>query len=147
MFISLKELERDRVEFSTTFDPGALDFRGAELEQPSPLVFVGSAELIEGEIRVRGHLEGSVRHGCDRCLGPVEISVEKELDLFYRPLRTIAREEEVEISENESEVSFFSGEGVELKDFGERAGDSVGSDEGGLSARLQRSLPHLRRQP
>ena len=116
MFISLKELERDRVEFSTTFDPGALDFRGAELEQPSPLVFVGSAELIEGEIRVRGHLEGSVRHGCDRCLGPVEISVEKELDLFYRPLRTIAREEEVEISENESEVSFFSGEGVELKD-------------------------------
>ena len=50
MFISLKELERNRVEFSTTFDPGVLDLRGAELEQPSPLVFVGSAELMEGEI-------------------------------------------------------------------------------------------------
>ena len=43
-------MERNRVEFSTTFDPGVLDLRGAELEQPSPLVFVGSAELMEGEM-------------------------------------------------------------------------------------------------
>ncbi|MEE8257069.1 MAG: DUF177 domain-containing protein [Acidobacteriota bacterium] len=116
MFISLKELKRDEVEFSTTYDPGVLDFRGAEVEQLSALFFAGSAELVGGEIRIRGRLEGAVRHGCDRCLDPVDISVGKDLDLFYRPRRTIAREEEVEISKGESEVSFFTGDGIELKD-------------------------------
>jgi uncharacterized protein len=116
VFISLKELKRDEVEFSTTYDPGVLDFRGAEVEQPSALFFAGSAELVSGEIRIRGHLEGVVRRGCDRCLEPMEIPIGKDLDLFYQPRRTIDREEEVEIANKESEISFFMGDGVELKD-------------------------------
>ena len=116
MFISLKELEHGRVEFSTTFNPGALDFYGADVEQRAPLAFVGWAELVRGEICIQGHLEGLVCHPCDRCLELMQISIEKDLDLFYRPRQVVASEEEVEISPGESEISFFSGDGINLKD-------------------------------
>ena len=105
MFISLKELEHGRVEFSTTFNPGALDFYGADVEQRAPLAFVGWAELVRGEICIQGHLEGLVCHPCDRCLELMQISIEKDLDLFYRPRQVVASEEEVlETAEAEESV-------------------------------------------
>jgi uncharacterized protein len=38
------------------------------------------------------------------------------MDLFYRPMREIAREEEVEITEAETEVGFYEDPGLELAD-------------------------------
>jgi uncharacterized protein len=46
----------------------------------------------------------------------VAIPVEQDFDLLYRPVSTIAREEEVEVSEDELGVGFFSGDGIELAD-------------------------------
>ena len=43
--------------------------------------------------------------------------VEQDFDLFYRPMESIAREEEIEVSDDESEVCFYSGEGIEVDDF------------------------------
>jgi uncharacterized protein len=44
------------------------------------------------------------------------IPVEQDFDLFYRPMQEIAREEEIEVSEDEAEVGFYSGEGIDLAD-------------------------------
>jgi uncharacterized protein len=46
----------------------------------------------------------------------VAIPVEEDFDLFYRPVSTIAREEEVELPEAELGVGFLSGDGIELAD-------------------------------
>ena len=116
MRITLAELELHRVFASETFPPGGLDYHGAEFRQTTPLKIEATAELVGAEIRIRGHLATSLEASCDRCLGAVTIPVDRDFDLLYRPVATIAREEEIEITEDELEIGFFSGDGIELAD-------------------------------
>ena len=116
MRITLAELEIHRVVASETYAPGALDFRGAEFRQAAPLKISATAELEGQEIRIRGRLSTRLSASCDRCLAPVEIPVDRDFDLFYRPLQSIAKEEEIEVPADEMEVGFFSGDGIELAD-------------------------------
>ena len=117
MRITLEELEHHPVAVSKTYSTGALDYHGAEFRQTAPLKVDAVAELRGGaEIHVRGHLGTTLEASCDRCLGPVAIRVEPDFDLFYRPLSTIARAEEVELPQDELEVGFFSGDGIEFDD-------------------------------
>jgi uncharacterized protein len=114
--ITLAELELHRVTASKSYNPGALDYHGAEFRQTAPLHIDVTAELVGDEIRIRGHLATRLEATCDRCLGPVEIPVKTDFDLFYRPEQTIAKEEEIEVPAAEMEVGFFSGDGIELED-------------------------------
>ena len=116
MRITLAELELHRVKASESYSPGSLDFRGAEFRQIAPLNIKVTAELLETEIRIKGHLATRLEASCDRCLEPVEIPVSQDFDLFYRPLQSIAKEEEIEIPDDEMEVGFYSGNGIELAD-------------------------------
>lgn len=116
MRITLEELEFRRIVISKTYESGALDFRGAEFRQTAPLEIDATAELLETEIHIRGHLGTRLGASCDRCLGPVDIPVDREFDLFYRPVRSIAREEEIKIPRDELEIGFYSGDGIELAD-------------------------------
>ena len=116
MRITLEELGHHPIVFSKTYSPGAVDYHGAEFRQVGPLKVEGVAELRGSEIHVRGHLTTSLEASCDRCLGSVVIPVERDFDLFYRPVSTLARAEEVELPQDELEVGFFSGDGIELAD-------------------------------
>jgi len=114
--ITLEELELHPIVVSKTYSPEALDYHGAEFRQATPLKVDAIAELRGEEIRVRGHLGTNLAASCDRCLGPVALPVEQDFDLFYRPLSTIARAEEVELPQDELEVGFFSGDAIEFED-------------------------------
>jgi DUF177 domain-containing protein len=114
VFITLQELELHRVTVSETYLPGTLDFQETEFRQADPLTVNAEAELAGREIRVRGHISGVLEAACDRCLEKIEIPVELDFDLPYRPMEEIAREEEVEVGEEELKVGFFSGNGVNL---------------------------------
>ena len=116
MRITLAELELHRVTASKTFNPGSLDYHGAEFRQTAPLKIDVTAELVGEEIRIRGHLATRLESTCDRCLGAVEIPVSCDFDLFYRPMQSLAGEEEVEVPTAELEVGFYSGDGIELAD-------------------------------
>ena len=116
MLITAQELERHRIVVAKTYAPGSLDNRGVEFRQRDPLKVNAVAELVGSEIRIRGHLETSLEASCDRCLGNVEILVARDFDLFYRPVKSIARAEEVEILDDEMEVGFYSGDGIALAD-------------------------------
>jgi DUF177 domain-containing protein len=116
VLITREELQLHRISVSKTYPAGALDFHGAEFRQVGDLKLDAVAELIGAEIHVRGHVGTVVEHACDRCLAAVAFPVERELDLFYRPMKEIAREEEIEIGEDESEVAFYPDEGIELAD-------------------------------
>ena len=116
MRITLEELAVHPVVVSKTYSPEALDYRGAEFRQSAPLKVNAVAELRGVEIHLRGHLSTSLEASCDRCLGPVAIPVEWDFDLFYRPMATIARAEEVELPQDELDVGFFSGDGIEFDD-------------------------------
>jgi len=114
--ITLEELELHPIVVSKTYSPGTLDYHGAEFRQASPLKVDAVAELRGSEIRVRGHLGTSLEASCDRCLGPVVIPVDRNFDLFYRQVSTIARSEEIELPQDELEVGLFSGDGIEFDD-------------------------------
>ena len=116
MRITLAELELHRVIASESYAPGSLDYHGAEFRQTAPLKLDATAELLGAEIRIRGHLATRLESSCDRCLGAVEIPISSDFDLFYRPMQTIAKEEEIEIPTEEMEVGFYSGDGIELAD-------------------------------
>jgi uncharacterized protein len=53
---------------------------------------------------------------CDRCLAAVEIPVSCDFNLFYRPMQTIAKAEEIEVPPDEMDIGFYSGDGIELMD-------------------------------
>jgi len=114
--ITLAELELHRVTASETYAPGTLDYHGAEFRQSAPLKLDATAELLGAEIRIRGHLATCLEANCDRCLGGVQIPVNSDFDLFYRPIKSIAKEEEIEIPADELEIGFYSGDGIELAD-------------------------------
>ena len=116
MRITLSELELHRVTVSESYAPGALDYHGAEFRQAAPLELEAQAELLGSEIRLRGHLVTRLHASCDRCLGPVEIPVRRDFDLFYRPMEIIAKEEEIEVSPDEMEIGFYEGDGIESAD-------------------------------
>src|SRR5208283_4279257 len=89
---------------------------GAEFRQAAPAKLDATAELLGGEIRIRGQVATRLETSCDRCLRAVEIPVSSEFDLFYRPMQTIAKEEDIEIPQQEMEIGFFTGDGIELAD-------------------------------
>jgi len=115
MFIDIHELERDRLVFAEELLPGRIDL-GKDASQTETLVAEGLAELIDSEIRLQGHLRTTVKLSCARCLEPLGQPVDKEFELYYRPVQTIAREEDVEIDDAELEVGFYQGHGLVLED-------------------------------
>ena len=116
MLITLQELELHRIVVSKTYAAGELDYHETEFRQVGPLDVDVVAELAGAEIRIRGSLRTRLESACDRCLGKVEIPVAHDFDLQYRPMSTIAREEEVKVPTDELDVGFFSGDGVALAD-------------------------------
>ncbi|MBI1939995.1 MAG: DUF177 domain-containing protein [Acidobacteria bacterium] len=116
VLITLQELELHRIVVSKTYAAGALDYHGADVRQTEPLNVEAVAELVGSEIRIRGHIKTRLESSCDRCLGTVEIPVERDFDLLYRPMKAIAREEEIKIPADELDVGFFSGDGIALAD-------------------------------
>ena len=115
MFIDIRELRKDRLEFQEQFPPGRIDL-GKDTSLLEPVEAEGSAELTGSDISLQGHLSTTVEVGCARCLEPINERVEKDFDLFYRPVQTIAKEEEVEIGDAELEIGFYQGHGLLLED-------------------------------
>jgi len=115
MFIDIHELERDQIVFAQQFPARRIDL-GEDVSQIEPLDTEGTAELIGQDIRLQGHLRTTVELWCARCLEPIRQLVNKDFDLYYRPVKTIAREEEVQIDGAELEVGFYQGNGLLLED-------------------------------
>lgn len=115
MFLNVHELERQAIEFEETLPPGKIDF-GNDVIQTEPLEIRGSAELLASAIRLRGLLRTTVEISCARCLEPSRRDIEKEFDLFYNPVATIAKEEVVSVSKEELEIGFYHGDGLLLEE-------------------------------
>ena len=124
MFFNIHELELHKIDFAETFAPGMIELT-AEMEQKTPLQASGHAELLEEhhgggrrvqDIRVIGGFSTQVEANCSRCLEPVAHDLAVQFDLLYRPLGVNSLSDEVAISEAETEISFYSGEGLALED-------------------------------
>src|SRR4029077_234787 len=106
------------------FRPETLDL-GEDFRQAEVLRTSGRAQLIHehrgprqvlADIRVVGRLATHVELQCARCLEPVRRDVEREFELLYRPLGADRGKEEAAVSDDESEISYYEGEGLLLED-------------------------------
>ncbi len=124
MLIRVRELELRKLEFDENCQPGAIEF-GPDFRQIGPLHSQGRAELVVEhrghhqdveDIRLVGSVEARLEFSCARCLDPVEQDVNKNFDLIYRPLGVDRRADEAAISEAETEIGYYQGEGLLLED-------------------------------
>jgi uncharacterized protein len=124
MLITLKDLEREPVEFDTSFPPGGVDF-GGDLDQHGQLKTQGSAEILEEhrgpkdvvqDIRIRGSYRGIFQVPCARCLDPVEHTLAGEFDALFRPLGVDADVHEHSIGASETEIGYYQDGSVLLED-------------------------------
>src|SRR5712675_2285639 len=116
MFLDVKELAVRKVTLRQSFAPGAVDYHTPDLHQVGPLEVRGTAELIDGQIHINGQLHTRLEMVCARCLEPVVEEVSRDFDLFYRPLQSIQREEEMRLKLDDTEMAFFQGQGLFLTD-------------------------------
>ncbi len=116
MFLDAKELAVRRVSLRKSYAPSSLDFHSAEFKQVAPLEVRATAELLDGQIHIRGNLYTRLELICARCLEPVQEDVSRDFDLLYRPVNSIAKEEEVQLSLDDTEIAFFEGDGLFLAD-------------------------------
>jgi uncharacterized protein len=124
MFIDIHELELHPVDFAEEFGPGVLDL-GLDSSQRTPLKTTGRAELVPElhgkherllDIRVHGDFSTSLEVPCARCLEPVITTVGNSYDLLYRPEGSDSGKEELSVTAAEAEISYYPGNGLELKD-------------------------------
>lgn len=118
MFLSKREMELRKLRFETAYRPGEIEFFDNQLRQATLLEAAGSAELLGAtqEIRVQGRLKVRMEAECDRCLGTARYDLDTDFDLFYRPEGTGIRSEEIELEEGETEIGYYEGDGLELKE-------------------------------
>src|SRR6266568_1795832 len=116
MFLDVKELAVRKIRIRKSYAPGSMDYHSGEFKQAGPLEVRASAELVEGQIRITGSLQTKIELVCARCLEPVVEEVSRDFDLFYRPMKTIAKEDEVRLKEGDTEIAFFEGKGLFLAD-------------------------------
>jgi len=124
MFIDIKDLERQPLDFEEVFQPDVIDL-GGEARQRTPLKTSGHAELVEEhhgkhqiikDIRLRGRLSTGLELQCARCLDPVPQEVSREFELLYRPLGADAGRDELSVTDAEAEIGYYQGDGILLED-------------------------------
>jgi uncharacterized protein len=117
MFIGVKELEQHPLRFHEEFAPGTIDFRTRDFRQTTPLSVELEAELEGREIHLVGRLATRLELSCARCLEPVTQELASRFDLRYRPVGSIrAKEDEIELAREDTEVGFYTGGGLFLAD-------------------------------
>jgi len=117
MFIDVNELAVRKLRIAQTYAPGSIDFHSMEFRQLEPLEVRGTAELIEGQIRVSGSFQTKIELICARCLDSVVEELSRDFDLFYRPMDGHGKpEEEVRLRRDDTEIAFFEGQGLFLAD-------------------------------
>ena len=66
MFLNVNELAVRKADLHQSYAPGAVDYHTPDLRQVEPLEVSGTAELIEGQIRISGQLHTSLETVCAR---------------------------------------------------------------------------------
>ncbi len=116
MFLNVKELAAQKIRLRQSYAPGAVDYHTTDFRQVSPLEVRATAEMADDQIRISGELHTRLELVCARCLDPVLEEISREFDLYYRPLKSITREEEVRLRLDDTEIAFFEGDGLFLTD-------------------------------
>ena len=124
MLITPSQLVDEPLPLDESIPEGTIEY-APDLRQTGPLHVKGKAELIlehrgpreiVQDIRLRTHVHGSFLQLCARCLDPVALPLEAEMDLIFRPAGADDEAGERAISEDETEIGYYESSGLLLED-------------------------------
>ena len=124
MEFKLVELEREPIEFDLALPPGKVDL-GNEATQMGNLATSGLVEVLHehrgprdivADIRLRGKFAGRFEVPCARCVEPVEIPIESDFDLIFRPVVADTEPTERSITAPETEIGYYQRDSLLLED-------------------------------
>ena len=118
MFLNVRDMELRPLRISREFAIGEIDFFEAVLWQTSPLKVEAVAELrqVLDEIRLHGHYTVDLELDCDRCLEAYTWPISSDFDLLYEPVNAEAQPEEAGLKDDEADIAYYQGAGLELED-------------------------------
>jgi len=118
------ELEQESIDFDLALPVGAIDY-GDEAEQLGPLAASGLAEVLHenrgakdivADIRLRGRFQGEFQVPCARCVEAVQIPLQGEYDLIFRPAGADSDGIDRSISADETEIGYYQKDSLLLED-------------------------------
>lgn len=124
MLITPIQLVDEPLHFDETITPGVLDY-APDIRQATPLPVKGQADLIVehhgphaqiNDIRLRAHYSGGFEILCARCLEPVQVPLEGDFDLIFRPSSASSDSGEHAITPDETEIGYYQESGLLLED-------------------------------
>jgi uncharacterized protein len=124
MEFKVSELEREPIDFDLELASGSVEL-GEEAEQVGQLAAEGRAEVLHehrgpkdivADIRLKGSFAGKFQVPCARCVEPVEIPLEAEYDLIFRPAMADSEPLERSITAPETEIGYYQGDSLLLED-------------------------------
>jgi uncharacterized protein len=124
MVITPSQLVDEPLKLDESIPEGVIDY-APDIRQTGPLHLTGQAELIVehrgpkdfvDDIRLRAQVSGSFTQLCARCLEPVEQPFTTDFDLIFRPESADAIAGEHAITEDETEIGYYSDSGLLLED-------------------------------
>ena len=81
---------------------------------PSPVKVRLKIEKIGAEVMVKGDLSAEVKLQCSRCLKEFYETLSVPVDVVYHPVEELKGEERHEITADELDMDFYSGEELDL---------------------------------
>ena len=114
MRIELESLEQGKRSFARNYSSGELVLEDERVTILEPPVVSGEIRQKGQRLRVTGTVLGRVKVECDRCLRPVEISVDSKFDVEYVTAVDYQAQQALELTEADLNLSVFDGEGLEI---------------------------------
>lgn len=125
MIINVKELKSGRNELSFEIPADRFATYLEEVDElyvdpGSPCVVEMIAERFEESLFLRGHLEAPLAFDCARCLARLEQRWRHDFRWTLFPhdsleVQRLSEQEEIELSEDDLDVSFYEGEEIDLE--------------------------------
>ncbi len=114
LIFDIETIPEEGLGVSLEESPEAFDLERDEVSIESPIRVEGTLRRLGEEVFFRGRLATRLALPCGRCLTRFSTLVEEELTVNFLPSSRSLSEEEVELSSEDLDISFYQGGLIEL---------------------------------
>jgi len=114
MRIELANLEDGKGEFSSTYEAGQLELQDERVQLAGPVSINGRVKRSGAEVIVSGHIIGKLFINCDRCLTPLDMTLNNDFELEYVNGSDYEELHDAELTEEQLAISVFDGVGIDV---------------------------------
>jgi len=116
MIIAVGQISEDEgLRVHHLYPEGEFELQGSDSRLTGPAELDVQARRSGKRVDLAGSLKAQVEFDCDRCLKPVTVTVDQEIDLLYLPVPS-RPSEETELGPNDLEVAFYRDNSIDLDD-------------------------------